>query len=113
MNTHAAAPTTHLKEGGLHTAMSLGASGQLEVVRITKPLPAQGGELVFAVAPARDGSKARTPGCSVRNSSRQKRAHGTPPRGNGVFQSARFYKRVLLQIALHLLMCRSRKTISP
>jgi hypothetical protein len=60
MNTHAAAPTNHLKEGGLHTAMSLGASGQLEVVRITKPLPAQGDELVFAGAPARDGSKARS-----------------------------------------------------
>ena len=60
MNTHAADPTTRPKEGVPRTAMSLGASGQLEVVRITKPLPAQGGELVFAVAPARDGSKARS-----------------------------------------------------
>ena len=60
MDTHAAARTNHLKEGGPRTAVSLGASGQLEVVRITKPLPAQGDELVFAGAPARDGSKARS-----------------------------------------------------
>lgn len=60
MEMHATTTSNHLKEGGLHTTMSLGASGQLEVVRITKPLPTQGDELVFAGAPARDGSKARS-----------------------------------------------------
>jgi hypothetical protein len=60
MNTPATAPTTHLKEGGLHTALSLGSSGALEVVRIIKPLPVQNGDLLFAGASTRDGGKARS-----------------------------------------------------
>jgi len=60
METRTSNTTSQLKEGGLHTALSLGASGALEVVRITKALPSQGADLVFAGAPAGDGSKARS-----------------------------------------------------
>lgn len=60
MNTQAPSPSQHLQEGGLRTALSLGSSGALEVVRITKALPSQNGDLLFVGSPARDDSKARS-----------------------------------------------------
>lgn len=60
MDMRGATPSNHLKEGGPRTAINLGSSGALEVVRITKPLPSSNGDLVFAGTPARDGTKARS-----------------------------------------------------
>ncbi len=60
MNNQALTTPNELHEGSLRTALSLGSSGALEVVRVTKALPSEDGDLLFAGAPARDGSKARS-----------------------------------------------------
>jgi len=60
MNSQAHKTEDKLKEGGLRTAMSLSSSGALEVLRITRPLPAPNGDLAFAGTPERDGGKARS-----------------------------------------------------
>jgi|JI9StandDraft_2_1071091.scaffolds.fasta_scaffold01370_5 hypothetical protein len=50
--------TASKQDGGLRTALSLGASGALEVVRITKQLSSSATELVFVGVPARHGGQA-------------------------------------------------------
>lgn len=60
MLTHTSPTAASLHDGGLRTALSLGASGTLEVVRITKQMSASVHELVFAAIPARHGTKAHS-----------------------------------------------------
>lgn len=48
------------KEGGLRTALHLGSSGALEVMRVTKAIPTANGDLLFLGTPARTGSIARS-----------------------------------------------------
>jgi len=48
------------KEGGLRTALHLGSSGALEVIRVTKAIPTANGDLLFLGTPARVGSIARS-----------------------------------------------------
>lgn len=48
------------KEGGLRTALHLGSSGALEVMRVTKAIPTANGDLLFLGTPARAGSIARS-----------------------------------------------------
>ncbi len=48
------------KEGGLRTALHLGSSGALEVMRVTRAVPTANGDLLFLGLPARSGSTARS-----------------------------------------------------
>ncbi|MBL7953060.1 MAG: hypothetical protein JNM62_15230 [Flavobacteriales bacterium] len=48
------------KEGGLRTALHLGSSGALEVMRVTRAIPTANGDLLFLGTPARTGNTARS-----------------------------------------------------
>lgn len=48
------------KEGGLRTALHLGNTGALEVMRVTRAVPTANGDLLFLGIPARIGSRARS-----------------------------------------------------
>ena len=60
MNTSALPKDPILKDDGLHAANSLGSSGELEVMRITKAVRSKNGELRYHGQPARAGSIARS-----------------------------------------------------
>jgi hypothetical protein len=59
MGSPAHAPDQY-KEGGLRTALHLGSSGALEVMRITKAIPTGSDDLLFLGVPVRHGSSARS-----------------------------------------------------
>lgn len=54
------APEQHYKEGGLRTALHLGSTGALEVMRVTKAIRTTDDDLLFLGAPGRHGSIARS-----------------------------------------------------
>ena len=59
MGTPVLAPDSY-KEGGLRTALHLGSSGSLGVMRVMKAIPTANGDLLFLGQPARSGNIVRS-----------------------------------------------------